>query len=57
MPLDASLTIEATAELFYDTYAKSAGWKNFMGGAMPPWNSLPSMIRDHWMAVAELVQK
>lgn len=41
------------ARALYLAYARSAGWKNFQGGAMPQWEELPADIVKHWCVVAD----
>jgi hypothetical protein len=48
----ASRNLSAFAQHLYNTYAASAGNKNFQGNPMPTWDELPEAIRSHWRAVA-----
>lgn len=41
-----------SGEVGYQAYGNAAGWVNYLGRPMPPWDKLPETIQRAWHAAA-----
>jgi hypothetical protein len=48
-------TPESRGQLAYTAYGKRVGFKPFNGEPLRPWNEMPSMQREAWIAAAGLI--
>jgi len=48
---------EFLAEMGYCAYSKYTGNKNFQGGEMPKWGSLPEKIQGAWCDAAGAIRR
>lgn len=48
---------EVLAEIMYTAYGEQAGWRTYLGAAMPGWDGLTDSVRASWTAAAREAQR
>lgn len=48
-----SVNNDVLAQIAYDAYGESVGWKNYQGLPMPSWEDLPPAIQQAWRAAVD----